>query len=127
MRGGTQRIAAQLLDNDIDDVASPREPCLRVADASLGLKAACAQPLVREIEALTAVIVLQVLDAGGAPVLENGDVLRHAIRNVREQLRQVDRRVGIVVDTDEQNLAVEIVHAADRDSPGCGRKATADR
>jgi hypothetical protein len=57
-------------------------------------------------------VVLQVLDANRAFVLENRAILRHSVWNVRKDLREVKRCVRIVADSEKQNLSVEIVHAA---------------
>jgi hypothetical protein len=86
---------------------------MRVSNNSLALKAALAQPFVGESESLAAVIVLAVLDADRATVLEHGDVERRAIRHVRHQLGQMQRRVRVVIDAEEQNLPIELVNSAD--------------
>ena len=109
-----KRIAAQVLERDSDDVAGPREARMRMSYSALRLKATRAEPLVREIEALAAMIVLEIVDAGRVAVFQNGDVLPHAIGNIGKDLRQMKHRVGVVIDSKQQDLAVKIVDSANR-------------
>ena len=109
-----QRIATQVLERDSDDVAGAREARMRVPYSAFRLKATRAEPLVCEIEALAAVIVLEIVDAGWAPIFQNGDLLAHAIGNIGKDFREMKHRVGVVIDARQQDLAVKIVDSANR-------------
>ena len=58
-------------------------------------------------------VILAVVDPNRAPTPEDGAVLRHAVRDAREQLRQVERGVGVVTDPEEEHLPVQLVHPTD--------------
>ena len=103
----------KLFEGDLHDVPGAREPCVSVSHAPFGLEAPRPQPLVREGEARATVVVLPVVDPNRASVLEDRAVLRHAVRNAGEEFRQVERRVGVVADPEEEHLAVQLVHPAD--------------
>ena len=109
-----ERVASEMFERDGDNVAGACQACMGVPNRALGLTSACPQPLVREVEALAAVVVLQVVDAGLTAVVENGDVLRHAIGNAREKLSQMKHRIGVVIDAKQENLSVQVMYAADR-------------
>jgi hypothetical protein len=74
-----ERIARQVLEGNLDDVARPCQPGVRVADAAFGLEAPRPQPRVGEGEARAAMIVLPVLDPHGASVPEDGAESRHTV------------------------------------------------
>jgi hypothetical protein len=115
-------LPSQVFERDRDHVPRANEPCLRVTDAPLGLEAPLPKPPVREGEALATVVILAVLEPNRAPLLEDGAGLRHAVRNAREELRQVERGVGVVVDPEEEHLPVQLVHTTDRALGDVGRK-----
>ncbi len=117
-----QRVVSQVLERHRHDVPGAREPCMGVAHRSFGLKLPRPEPLVGEAEALAAVVVLTVLDSRRAPVPKHGAVLRHPVRNAGEELRQVQRGVGVVADAEQEHLAVEIVHPADGTLGDVGRE-----
>jgi hypothetical protein len=134
-----ERVARQPLDRDPDDVTSARQPCLSVSHAPFGLEPPRAKPLVREREASTAMVVLPVVDPNRAPVLEDRTGPRHPIRNAREELSEMKRRVGVVTDPEKEYLTVRIVHPADGafgdmrwkrqrigDDPGCLRSGRSE-
>ena len=58
-------------------------------------------------------VILAIVDPNRAPILEDSAVLRHAVRNAREKLRQVERGVGVVTDPEEEHLPVQLVHPTD--------------
>jgi len=107
-------VARQALERDFDDVPSAREPCVSVPYAPFGLKPSGPQPLVREGETLAAMVVLPVVDPNRASVLQHRAVRRHAVWNAREKLRQVERGVGVMTDSEKEHLPVQIVHPTDR-------------
>jgi hypothetical protein len=39
-------------------------------------------------------VIFSIVDPNRAPILEKGTVLHHAVRNAREEFRQVKRGVG---------------------------------
>lgn len=109
-----ERILPQVFECDSDDVASARKPRMSMSDAPLGLETTLPQPCVGESEAQAAMVVLPIVDPDREAALEDGEVLRRAIRNAGEKLRQVKRRVGVVTDSEKEDLPVQFVHAADR-------------
>jgi hypothetical protein len=108
-----KRLPGQVLERDADNVPRANEPGLRVPYAPFGLEAPLPEPPVREGEALAAVVILAVLEPNRAPLLEDGAGLGHAVRNAREQLRQVERGVGVVIDPEQEHLSVQLVHMTD--------------
>jgi hypothetical protein len=105
-------VLSQLVDRNSDDIPGSREPGMGMSYAPLGLEALCSQPLVGKGEALAAVVVLSIVDPYRAPVPEDGAVLRHPVWNAGEDLRQVERRVGVMADAKQEYLPVHIVHSA---------------
>jgi hypothetical protein len=67
-------------------------------------------------------VVLLVVDPNRPSVLEDRTVRRHPVWNAREQLRQVERRIGVMSDPEEEHLPVQIVHPPDRAFGDVGRK-----
>ncbi len=103
-----------MLQRHSHDIASAGEPCVSVPDTPFGLEASHPQPLVREGEPLTAVVVFSVIDSNRPAVLEDGAVGRHTVWNVRDELSQMERGVGVMTDTEQEHLPVQIAHAPDR-------------
>ena len=112
----------QVLQCHSDNVASPREPCMGVPDAPFALETPRPQPLVREGEALTAVVVFLVVYPNRASILEDRAVPRHAVRSARDDLRQVERSIGVMTDAEQEHLPVQIAHPPDRAFGNVGRK-----
>jgi hypothetical protein len=106
-------LLGQVLERDADNVPCANEPGLRVTYGPLGLEASLPEPPVREGEALAAVVILAVLEPNQVPLLEDGAGLGHAVRNAREQLRQVERGVGVVIDPEQEHLPIQLVHMTD--------------
>ena len=117
-----ERVSSQVIDRNPDDIPSAHKPRMSVSHAPLGLKPLRAQPFVRQGEAHAAVIVLPVIDPNRAAALKDRAELRHAVRNACDDFRQMERRVGVVLDPEEEHLSVEIVHPADRAFGDVGRK-----
>jgi hypothetical protein len=117
-----ERVVRQVFQRNSDDVPRAREPCISVPYGPFGLEAQRPQPLVREGEALTTMVVLLVVDPNRPTVLEDRAVPRHAVRNRCKELRQVERRVGIMTDAEKQHLPVRIVHPTDRALRDVGRE-----
>jgi hypothetical protein len=117
-----KRVVRQVLHGHSDDIASAREPCMGVPDAPFGLEAPRPQPLVREGEALAAVVVLPIVDPDPASFLEDRATRRHAVRYARDELRQVERRIGVMADTEQEHQPVQIVHPPDGAFGDVGRK-----
>jgi hypothetical protein len=67
-------------------------------------------------------VILSIVDPNRAAILEDGAVLRHPIRNAREEFRQVERGVAVVTDADEEHLSVQVVHPTDGTFEDVGRK-----
>ena len=105
-----ERVASQVFERKSGDIPGAREPRMRVPYAPFGLEAPRPQPLVREGETLTAMVVLPVLDPHRASVLQHRAVPRHTVRDTREELRQVERSVGVMPDPEKEHLPVQIVH-----------------
>lgn len=59
-------------------------------------------------------VVLPVLDANRTTIDHVRDVRGHAIRRAAEHFGEVDGRVGVVSNPEQQDLPVELPHAADR-------------
>ena len=108
-----ERIASQAFDRNFDNIPSARKPRMSMSYASFGLEAPRPQPLIREGEALTAMVVLSIVDPNRASVLEDCVVPRHTVRNAPKEFRQVERRVGVMTDAKQEYLPVQIVHTTD--------------
>jgi hypothetical protein len=67
-------------------------------------------------------VVLLVVDPDPAPVLEDCDVPRQAVRNAGEEFSEVKRRVGVMTDAEQEHLSIQIVHPADGAGGDMGRK-----
>src|SRR5882724_5243761 len=109
-----ERVVRQTFQRNFDDVPGAREPCISVSDAPFGLEGPRPQPLVYQGEALTTMVVLLVVDPNRTTVLEDRAVPRHPVRNGGEELRQMECRVGLMTDAEEEHLSVQIVHPTDR-------------
>ncbi len=108
-----ERVAGQVVERNLDDIPGAREPSVRVPHATFRLKPARPEPLVRQAEALATVIVFLVVNPDRPSVAEHGTGRRHPVRNAREQLRQVERRVGVMANPEQEHLSVQIVHPPD--------------
>jgi hypothetical protein len=109
-----ERVASQVVQSNRDDIPSPREPGMRVPYPPFGLKAPLPQPLVHQGEALATVVVLPVVDPSALSVSEHRAMPRHPVRNAGEELRQVERGIGVMTNSVEEHLPVQIVYPADR-------------
>jgi hypothetical protein len=109
-----ERVPTQVLTRNSDNVPGASEPCRSVSYAPFGLEASHPQPMVNECEPLAAMVVLPIVDPNRASVVEHRAVPRHTVRNRREKLRQVERRVGVMTNPEKEHLPVQIVHPTDR-------------
>lgn len=116
-----ERVMDQVFERDGDYVPCANEPGMGVSGAPFGLEAPFPQPLVRESKARAAMVVLSIVDPKRVPLLEDGAVARHTVRNAREELRQVERGIGLVTDTEEEHLPVQFVHPTDGTFGAMGR------
>ena len=87
---------------------------MTVTDRAFALRAARPQPFVGTREALAAVIGLRDGDRRGLSVDDHDRRMADGIRDGRDGLREVQRRVLGMADAEEQDLTSEIVHATDR-------------
>jgi hypothetical protein len=117
-----ERIVRQVLQRRSDNIAGAREPRLSMPYAPLGLEAPSPQPLVREGEALATVIILLVFYPNRTSALEDRAVRRHAVGNARDELRQVQRRIGVMAHTEKERLSVPIVYPPNGTCRNVGRK-----
>jgi hypothetical protein len=109
-----ERVASQVFQSNCDDIPSAREPGMRVPYPPFGLKAPLAQPLVRQSEALATMVVLPVIDPSALSVSEHRAMPRHPVGNAGEELRQMERGIGVMTNPEEEHLPVQIVYPADR-------------
>ena len=105
---------AQPLDRHLDHVASAHETRLGVAYRSAALEAALSEPIAHEVEPLAAVVDLFVFESPLLPVDPHLHVLGQAVAHSRQVLGEVDRRVRVVADAEQEHLRVELEGAADR-------------
>ncbi len=66
-------------------------------------------------------VILSIVDPNRAPILEDGTVLRHAVRNASKEFRQVEHGVGVMTNPDEEYLPVQFVHTTDGTCGDVGR------
>src|SRR5262249_17779800 len=78
----------------------------------LALKASCLEPPINQIEVLTAVVDLVIVNPSRFLLLDNGTVLLAPVANTCERLRQRNGRVGIVTDSEQKYLAVQFIASA---------------
>jgi hypothetical protein len=109
-----ERITGEVLQGDLDNVPRSSKPGVRISERTLGLEPSRPEPVIGKGEALTAMIVLAVVNSKWASVLKDRAIPRYSIRNTREHFRQVERGIGVVTDSEKEHLPVEIVHATDR-------------
>lgn len=112
----------QMFERDLHDVPRTGEPCMRMSYTPFKLEPPGPQPFVREGEPRTAMVVLPVIDPDRASILEKRAVLGYAVRNAREEFRQVERCVGVVPHPEKEHLPIQIVHTTDRTFGEVGRK-----
>jgi len=108
-----QRIARELFAHDRHNIPGSDKAGMCVPNPPFPLLISRSQPFIRKREALTAVIVLRVLNAHEASIPLGCAVLRHSVRDLREDLSQVDGCVRVVTNAEEQYIAVQLMDAAD--------------
>src|SRR4030095_10079125 len=79
---------------------------------SFALKAFLLKPPINQIEVLTAVIDLLVVNPRRFPLLDDGDVFPAPVPNTRQRLGQMNGRVGIVTDAEQKHLPVKFIDSA---------------
>ncbi len=109
-----QPVVRQVLDRHANDVPSASKPRVSVPDTPLGLQGVLAKPLICERKVRAAVIVLRIVDADRAAMLRHGAEPGHAVRDVRDDLCQVQHRIGIVTHSEQKHATVQVVHPPDR-------------
>lgn len=95
-------------------VAGPNQACVAVPHWTFRLEARVAYPPVGESEAFTTVIVLAVFDPLWLPIDKHGRAFESAIAYTCNQFGEVQSRIGIVVDTQQEHAAVQFVDTTNR-------------
>src|SRR5688572_30835429 len=108
-----ERVLFQVFDRHSHDVPRACEPRMSVSDPSFGLEAPFPEPPVYQTETGATMVVLSIVDPNRAPSLKDSAVLRHAVRNAGHEFRQVEYGVGVVTDSEEEYLPVQLVHPTD--------------
>ena len=85
---------------------------------SFVLKAFLLKPPINQIEVLTAVVDLLVVNLSRFSLLDDGDVLPAPVPNTRQRLGQMNGRAGIVTDSEQKHLPVKFIDSGPRDCPG---------
>jgi hypothetical protein len=117
-----ERVVSQLFTRKLHDVPRMRKSCMSVSYEPFGLESPRPQPLVRESEAQAAMVILPVADSNRVSLLEHRAVFRHTIGNARDELRQVERGIGVMANPEKQHLSIQIVHPTDRACGDMGRE-----
>src|SRR6185369_1755547 len=102
-------VAAQPIERGRHDVARARKPRLGVTNPAAALPALGFQPRVEQAEVFAAMVGLAVFVAPRPSVQQDGRVLGLPVAHAGDVLGDVDRRVGVVPDPEQQHLAVELV------------------
>jgi hypothetical protein len=58
-------------------------------------------------------VVLPIVDSNRPSCLEHCAVLRHTIGNTCEEFRQVECRISVMTNPEEEHLPIKVVHATD--------------
>ena len=103
-------------DGQADDVSRSCEARFRMADDAPLLRAFRIEPAVEHREPLAAVIDLRILDAHPLPVHGDRRPLPPPVAHARDVFRQVNRRVRVVPDAQQQHARVELVSPAPEDT-----------
>lgn len=109
-----QRVLLQPRHYSLDYVLRSHQPRGRVADRALPLETSLTQPVVNEREVAAAVIGLLIFDVARRAISQHECPLASPLRNMGQTLSQMDGRVGIVADAEEQDGALELMNAPDR-------------
>lgn len=83
-------------------------------DPSRPLETLLVQPRIDPHEVLAAVIDLVILETFGPTFPKYGQMLAASVPDASDRLGQMDRRIRVVTDAEEQYLSVEIVYTTDR-------------
>jgi hypothetical protein len=99
-------IGSEMLNCDVQHIARTDQACLCISDATSALAFFLVEPLVHEIEIFATVVNLSVVVSSGSSILNDREVLRPAIAHARGGFRQMDRRIRVVTDSEQQHLSV---------------------
>jgi hypothetical protein len=110
-----ERVLPEVFARHGHDVPRTHESRTGLAYRTLPLESALAEPTVGQGETLATVVVLAVVDPKRPAILAaDGARSGNPVRHPRDQLGQVKRRIGVVPDTEEEDLPVQFVYPADR-------------
>src|SRR5262245_12177684 len=79
---------------------------------SFALKASLLEPPINQIEVLTTVVDLLVVNPSRFPILDDGDVLLPPVPNTRQRLSQMNGRVSVMADSKQKYLPVKFIDSA---------------
>ena len=79
---------------------------------SFALKASILKPPINQIEVLTTVVDLLVVNPSRFPFLDYGDVLLAPVPNTCQRLSQMNGRVDIMTDSEQKHLPVKFIDSA---------------
>ena len=105
-----------------DDVLRPHQFGRGVPDDAIRLQARPLHPGVRENEQLTTAVVFDVVVPCGLALAKHRDVMGDAIGDVGHDLGEMQRRVGVVIHAQQEDLAVVIEDPAERAPVLVGRQ-----
>lgn len=108
-----QRVPSQTGARHRDDVAGIHETRMRAADGCFALEIPGAKPLIEKREPLAAVIVLEIGNARNVTSRGDGHQFGHSVRNVGQQFGEVYGGVGVVTNTQKEDLSIELECPAD--------------
>ena len=108
-----------------NQIARTDEPCLRGTHDPFCLDSGVPDPVIDESKAVAAVVILPVVDARGLSFNEHSAVLGAAVPYARNQLGQMHRCIGVMVDTEKEHLTVQLVDPSNRTLRDMGRQLEA--
>ena len=111
---------SQPLHHDVHDCYRGYKSRLAVSHAASSLRRPLAQPPIHKGESLAAVVKLFVLEAGGRTVLHDGGELASTVADARHVFREMDRRVGVMANAQQEHLVTKLVDATHGLSGPCG-------
>ena len=107
-----ERIGRETLDGHAHDVPRPRHHRLPMSETASGLQSPFIEPLPHQRKALRTVVVLVIREFDRDSVLDDRDALRYAVGDPGDELGEVERRIDLVIDAEQEHLSVELVHSA---------------
>jgi len=106
-------VCTKMVSHYADNVHRSRQPSFAVAHGATALELAVIKPAVHEGKVLTAVVDLLVIKPDRPAILQNRDVRFSSVSHPREILCQMNGRVGLVSDAQQEHLTRELVGTAD--------------